>query len=264
MTDETPLQYDRDGDIARLTLDRPDHLNSLNEKLLGGLQEVTTEIAHDEDIRAVLITGAGNTFSAGGDLEVLQKTSPDAPGEAFYRYAGTFHDAITQIRTMSKGVVAALNGPAVGGGFSLALACDLRLISRQAYLRVGYTSSGLSFDGGGSFMLPRIVGQGRATEMALLDDEIAPDEAEQIGLVTEVVDADELAERGQEYADRLAEMPTGAIGRMKRLFNRSFDNSLGEHLEQERRAISACADSDEGQEGIDAFLNKRAPEFRGD
>ncbi len=264
MSDDSPLTLERDGDLATITLDRPDHLNSLDEDLLERLQAVTTEVGRDDAIRVVVITGAGKAFCAGGDLRVLQETSPEDPGEAFYRYAGIFHDAIVQIRSMSKAVLAAINGPAVGGGFSLALACDLRLISSAAYLRVGYTSSGLTFDGGGSFMLPRLVGLGRATEMAFLDEEIAPDDAEEYGLVNRVVAPNELQSEAQQTAERLAAMPTEALGRMKRLYTRSFDSSLEEHLERERRAIAACAGSEEGQEGIQAFLEKRQPNFRTD
>jgi 2-(1,2-epoxy-1,2-dihydrophenyl)acetyl-CoA isomerase len=163
---------------------------------------------------------------------------------------------------MSRGVVCALEGPAAGGGLSLALACDLRVMARGAFLKVGYVANGLSLDGGGSHALPRLVGLSRATELALLDEPVDAQRSLELGLVHRLADDDDCLDTAIALADRLASMPLGSIGRTKRLFVRAFDNSLERHLDEERRAIAAAADSLEGREGVGAFLDKREPDYR--
>lgn len=165
---------------------------------------------------------------------------------------------------MPKPTLAAINGPAAGGGFSLALACDLRVMAESAILKIGYVENGLSIDGGGSYSLPRLVGLGRAIEIAFLDEKIDAERALDIGLVNRVVADDELGEAAHQVADRLAQMPTGALGRAKRLLNASFENSLEAQLEMERHEITAAGNSEEGREGMAAFFEKRKPNYRGD
>ena len=263
MTDESVLEVERDGDVATLRLNRPKQFNALNRELLERLGEVTSQLAHDGGVRAVVMTGAGKAFCAGGDLSAMQGEEAGETSRRVSRLAGAFHEAIIDIRTMDKAVIAAVNGPAVGGGFSLALACDLRVVASTAYLKVAYTANGLAMDGGGSWSLPRLGGRGRATRLAFLDEEITPERAVELGLAARVVEPGDLAQTVGELADRMAGMPVETIGRTKRRFNRAFDNSLERHLEEERRAIAASATSPEGQEGIEAFLEKREPDYRG-
>ncbi|MFB6350274.1 MAG: enoyl-CoA hydratase/isomerase family protein [Bradymonadaceae bacterium] len=259
---DSVLDYEHNGDVVTIRLDRPKRFNALNRDLLAALRERTREAAHDDGVRAVVVTGTDPAFCAGGDLGAIREEGAEELGPEFHHLAGVFHEAIVEIRTMDKAVVGAINGPAVGGGLSLALVCDVRLIAEGAYLRVGYTSNGLTLDGGGSWALPRLIGLGRASEMAMFDDEVPPDEAVELGLGSRVVDADDLAEEARELAERFADMPTETVGRTKRLFNRAFDNSLERHLEEERRAIATSADSPEGREGIEAFLEKRQADYR--
>lgn len=262
MADDSVVEIQRDGEIATVRLNRPGRYNTFNVELVEGLKESMFDVALDDDVRAVILTGNGKAFCAGGDLQSITEASPDHPSHGFHRLAGVFHEAIVEIRTMAKAVVAAVNGLAVGGGFSLAVACDFRVLSTDAYLKVGYTSNGLTMDGGGSFSLPRLVGLGQATELALLDDKVGPQKAVDIGLAHRAVEPDKLMDRSRELAGRLADMPTETLGRTKRLLNRSFDNSLEQQLETERREIAAAADSPDGREGVDAFLNKREPDYR--
>lgn len=261
MSDDV-LEYERDGEIATIRLNRPKRFNALNRELLADLRQVTTEIARNDEIRATIVTGTGPAFCAGGDLNAIRDEGTEDLASEFHHLAGVFHESIVDLRTMDKAVVGAINGPAVGGGLSLALVCDVRLIAEGAYFRVGYTSNGLTLDGGGSWALPRLIGLGRATELAFFDEEVHGGEAVEMGLATKVVAHDELDEEAYGLAERFADMPTGTLGRTKRLYNRAFDNSLERHLEEERRAIAESAGSAEGQEGIEAFLEKREADFR--
>ncbi len=261
MTDELVI-VERDGDIATVRLNRPHKYNAMNQALLDALHRAMDELGFDESIRAVVLTGEGRAFCAGGDLKAINEAEPDQPGRAFWRLAGRFHEAVKEIRSMPKPTIAAINGPAAGGGFSLALSCDLRVMAESAILKIGYIENGLSMDGGGSFTLPRLVGLGRALELALLDEKIDAARALDLGLVNRVVADDELAEATNELADRLAGMPTEALGRAKRLLNASFENGLEAQLEMERREISAAGNSEEGREGMTAFFEKRKPNYR--
>ncbi len=257
-----PVMVSRDGDIATVRLNRPNKYNALNQELLDTLHQEVAELAFDDQIRAVILTGEGKAFCAGGDLKAINAAEPDYPGRAFWRLAGRFHEAVKELRAMSKPIIAAINGPAAGGGFSLALACDMRVMADSAFLKIGYVENGLSIDGGGSFTLPRLVGLGRAIEIAFLDEKISAERALDIGLVNRVSGADELLDEARELGDRLAAMPIGALGRAKRLFNASFQNTLEHQLELEREAISEAGNSEEGREGMTAFFEKRKPQYR--
>ena len=261
MTDQT-LTVERNADIATVRLNRPDKYNALDQDLLESLHETMSELADDDQIRVVVLTGNGRAFCAGGDLKAVHHADPEKPGDALYPLAGRFHEAVVVMRTMNKPIIAAINGPAAGGGFSLALACDLRIMSKSAILKIAYVENGLSIDGGGSFALPRMVGLGRAMELAFMDDKIGAEQALELELVTRVVDADELVDATAELADRLAKMPTGALGRVKRLFNTSFDNTLQEQLDVEQDELGEAGNSAEGREGMAAFFEKRKPQYR--
>lgn len=261
---EDTVVLDVHGDIAVVRLNRPSKFNALNRDLLESLHETMADLAVDDSVRAVVLTGQGRAFCAGGDLKAVDEIAPGEPGRPLYRLAGRFHEAVKEIRTMPKAVLGAINGPAAGGGFSLALACDLRVMSEDAYMMLAYVSNGLSVDGGGSFALPRLVGLSNAMELALLDEKVSATRALELGLTNRVVDADAFDDEVMAMAERLAALPTGSVGRTKRLFNMSFDNALEKQLEEERRHISEAGNSAEGREGIDAFLEKRKPDYRGE
>ncbi len=257
------VEMERDGDIAFLRLNRPERFNAINAELASDLRRATVKVWNDRSIRAVVLTGNGRAFCGGGDLTEVSEAGRDGGmGPVFYDIAGVFHESITAMRRMPKAVIAAINGPAAGGGFSLALACDYRVMSQSAFMQLAYTSHGLSIDGGGTFTLPRLVGLSNATKIALFDDRMLAEDCLELGLVHEAVSAEELDDRARTLAQRFAAMPIEVIGRTKRLFNRSFDTSLEQQLEAERTELARAGNHAEGVEGIAAFLEKREPDYR--
>jgi 2-(1,2-epoxy-1,2-dihydrophenyl)acetyl-CoA isomerase len=171
-TKEPAVRVERAEDTAWITLNRPRVFNAFDEAMLHEMWEALRGVTLDRRVRVVVLRGAGPAFCAGGDLRAIMEHFPEAPGDGFHRLAAVFHQCILELRQMPKPVIAALHGPAAGGGFSMALACDLRLMAESAVLRLAYTSSGLCVDGGGTFNLPRLVGTAKALELALLDGKI--------------------------------------------------------------------------------------------
>jgi len=263
-SDDVVLVF-REGPLAVMTLNRPERLNAFDGRCVHLMWSRLAGLGRDPGVRAAVLTGAGRAFCAGGDLAALMQDNPERPGDLFLELAAVFHQFILEIRTIPKPVIAAINGPAAGGGFSIALACDLRLISGSAYLQQAYTSSGLCIDGGGTFSLPRLVGLSRALEIALLDERIPAERALELGLVNRVVPAEQLLSEAKTLAHKLSARAVANLGRVKRLMNLSHDSSLESQLERERHGLSDSANSEEGLEGIRAFLEKRKPVFfRGD
>jgi 2-(1,2-epoxy-1,2-dihydrophenyl)acetyl-CoA isomerase len=246
--------------ILEITLNRPDVYNALNLDMMKVLSETLSSAAKDSSIKGVLLTGKGKAFCSGGDLKWISGQTDDA-GSVLYRLAPQFHLSITEIRRMEKPVVAAINGIAAGGGFSLALACDFRVIGQSAILRQAYTSSGLSIDGGGSFALPRLVGLARAMEIAAFDNPISSAQALAWGLVTKIVPDDEVISETLAMLNQLAKTALHAFAWSKKLMTESFNNTLETQLELERQGISDCGAHPNGQEGIKAFVEKRKPSY---
>ena len=250
----------RHENILEITLNRPEAYNALNLDLMTGLAQALSLAASDNAIRAVVITGQGKAFCAGGDLKWISQQDED-PGKVLYRLAPQFHVSITEIRRMQKPVVAAINGIAAGGGFSLALACDFRVMGQSATLRQAYTSSGLCIDGGGSFALPRLVGLARAMEIMAFDRPISSTQALDWGLVTKVVPDQEVLSEALPMLETLAKTSLHSFAWSKKLMMDSFNTTLETQLERERQGISNCAAHPDGQEGIKAFVEKRKPAF---
>jgi 2-(1,2-epoxy-1,2-dihydrophenyl)acetyl-CoA isomerase len=250
----------RHGNILEVTLNRPDAYNALNLDMMTGLSQALSLAGSEDTIQGVLITGQGKAFCAGGDLKWISQQDEDA-GSVLYRLAPQFHLSITTIRRMEKPVVAAINGIAAGGGFSLALACDFRVMGQSATLRQAYTSSGLSMDGGGSFALPRLVGLARAMEIMAFDRPISSSQALDWGLVTKIVPDDEVLSKGLAMLETLAKTSLHSFAWSKRLMLDSFNTTLDTQLERERQGISDCAAHPDGLEGIKAFVEKRKPTF---
>jgi len=246
--------------ILEITLNRPDVYNALNLDMMKMLSETLSSAAKDSSIKGVLLTGKGKAFCSGGDLKWISEQTDDA-GSVLYRLAPQFHLSITEIRRMEKPVVAAINGIAAGGGFSLALACDFRVIGQSAILRQAYTSSGLSIDGGGSFALPRLVGLARAMEIAAFDNPISSAQALEWRLVTKVVPDDEVISETLAMLNHLAKTALHSFAWSKKLMTESFNNTLETQLELERLGISDCGAHPNGQEGIKAFVEKRRPSY---
>jgi len=248
------------ANIATVLLNKPQAFNAFDLELMDCLAQHLIGLAADRNIRAVVISGEGKAFCAGGDLKYVLSFE-QGPSAAFHELAARFHQAVLEIRRMSKPVIAAINGPAAGGGFSLALACDFRVMAESTFLLQAYTSSGLSIDGGGSFMLPRLVGLGRALEILAFDRPISSEQAMAWGLVTRVVKDEDVIEEATEMARELVRGSPASFGWSKRLLTDSFDSSFETQIEQERRGICACAETPEGTEGLRAFVEKRKPDF---
>jgi 2-(1,2-epoxy-1,2-dihydrophenyl)acetyl-CoA isomerase len=254
------LEVKQDGNITQVILNRPEAYNAFNLEVVTELTKHLTQLAADSSVRGIIITGKGKAFCAGGDLKWAIEYSKNT-GSSFHMLASQFHLAIMEIRRMKKPVIAAINGAAAGGGFSLALACDFRIMEKSAILKQAYTSNGLCIDGGGTFTLPRIVGFARSLEIAAFDDPIPSAKAMEWGLVTKVVDDGTSLEEAVSMLNRLVKNSTHSFGLSKRLLTDSFNNSFETHLEFEREGLFNCANHADGQEGLKAFVEKRKPIF---
>lgn len=262
MSDEVRARVERRGSVAVATFRQPRVFNAFDEATITEMKNILRTIGRDPSVRAVVVTGEGRAFCAGGNLRAVVAMNPAHPGEGFYQVAAVFHQCVQEIRTMDKAVVAAINGAAAGGGFSLALACDLRVMADSAFLQQAYTSNGLCIDGAGTFTLPRLVGLAKALEIAILDERIDADTALRLGLVHRVAPDHAVLDEAVALAGRAAQMPVGAIGRAKRLFNQSFSSSIEEQMERERVGLADAANGPEGREGLAAFLEKRPATYR--
>ena len=246
--------------IAEVALNRPDAYNAFDYELVSQLARQLTGLAADDRVRGVVLTGRGKAFCAGGDLKWALNHSK-GPGAAFHLLAGQFHMAILEIRRMKKPVLAAINGVAAGGGFSLALACDFRVMDPSAVLNQAYTSAGLCIDGGGTFTLPRLVGYARALEIAGFDKPISSSRALEWGLITKVAAEGRALAEAVAMAQDLACRSLNSFAWTKKLITDSFHTSFETQIEIERAALEACAEHPDGREGLAAFVEKRKPRF---
>jgi 2-(1,2-epoxy-1,2-dihydrophenyl)acetyl-CoA isomerase len=254
------VKVEKAGAITKLVLNRPAAYNALDAEMVETLATSLTMLARDGTVRGVVITGAGKAFCSGGDLRWVT-THPQGAAGAFHALAARFHLAVLEIRRMAKPVVAALNGVAAGGGFSLALACDFRVMAESAVLRQAYTASGLSIDGGGTFTLPRLVGGARALEIVAFDPPIPARQALEWGLATKVASDGTVVDEAVALSARIAAGSLHSYGLSKRLLGGAFDAPLEAQLEREREALVACGAHADGQEGLRAFGEKRKPSF---
>lgn len=250
----------RDGSVATVTLNRPEAFNAFDLEMLGEMAETFIGLAADASVRAVVLAGRGRAFCAGGDLKWALGW-PDGPDAAFHRLAGRFHDSIREIRRMPKPVIAALGGVAAGGGFTLALACDFRVMDPGAMMHQSFTSYGLSIDGSGTFSLPRLVGLARALEIAAFDEPISAKQALDWGLVTKLSPEGQALEESLALAQRLAERSVHSFSLAKKLMIDSFSTDLETQMERERAALVACGGHPDGVEGLEAFVHKRKPNY---
>lgn len=256
------LLIQQHGSILEISLNRPDAHNALNLDMMHSLSEALSFAAAEQSVQGLVITGKGKAFCSGGDLKWINGQKEDSRS-VLYELAPEFHRSILQIRRMDKPVVAALNGIAAGGGFSLALACDFRVMAESAIMRQAYTSSGLSIDGGGSFALPRLVGLARAMEIMAFDQPISATQALEWSLVTQVVSDGETVVAAIDMLHKLTEGSLHSFAWSKRLMVDSLEHDLETQLELERQGISECAGHPDGQEGIKAFVERRKPVFGG-
>jgi 2-(1,2-epoxy-1,2-dihydrophenyl)acetyl-CoA isomerase len=251
------VQLERREAVLTITLHRPDVLNAFDEAMHEGLWSALAE-ARDPGVRAVVITGAGRGFCVGQDVAAL--TDAAAIADLLRR---TYHRNILALRALEKPVIAAVNGAAAGAGLSLAAACDVRVAATTAVFVPAFVNIGLVPDSGATYFLSRIMGSARALEWMLSGRRLAADEACHMGLVSEVVAADDLAEHVARLAGTLAALPTAAIGLHKRLFDRAPLHTLEEQLELEAHLQAVAAETDDFAEGVAAFRERRPPRFRG-
>lgn len=253
---ETILYGVEDG-VGRITLNRPDKLNSFNEKMHRELQDALREAGRDTAVRSLVLTGAGKAFCAGQDLEEAMGKGP--LGDTVRRY---YNPLIQALRSLEKPIIAAVNGAAAGAGASLALACDLVLMSEKAYFMLAFVKVGLVPDSGASYWLPRLIGYHRAMEMALSGDRMSAERAWELGICNRVVAPEAFEATVAELAGKLARGPR-SMGLIKRQFHRGMSWSLDEVLEYEAYGQEIAGQTADAQEGIAAFLAKRAPNFQG-
>ncbi len=254
------IKFEKRDQLAIITLNRPDVLNSFNREMALQMQECLDTCEQDEEVRAILITGEGRAFCAGQDL--AEAIADDAPSiDTIVREH--YNPIVLRIRNIEKPIVCAVNGVAAGAGANIALCCDIVIASDKASFIQSFSNIGLIPDSGGTFFLPRLVGMQRATAMMFLADKITADVALQYGMVYKVSEAEQLMNVALEIANRLAEMPTKGFGLTKRALNESFFNTLEEQLEVEEELQAKAASTYDNQEGINAFLEKRKPVFIG-
>ena len=256
--------------VATLTMNRPEARNALSGEMMAGLQEAIPRLGQDPKVRALVLTGAGDAFCAGGDVKGFARASSgsQAPRErpSFgQRVLGlrASTEMIRWLHEMPKPTLAAIPGPAAGGGLSFALACDLRIAVETAFLTTAFAKIGLSGDYGGTFFLPHLVGAAKARELYFLSDRIPAREAMRLGLVNEVFSPDDYEAGVAAYARRLADLPTAAIGHMKKNLNAAERGSLAEVLDLEATHMTLSFDSADHHRSAAAFVRKEAPTFRG-
>jgi enoyl-CoA hydratase/carnithine racemase len=260
------LSIEVDGEIGTLTLDRPDALNAMSPEMIGELVLASGWLADRASLRALIVTGNGRAFSAGGDVNWfkggLDDSELDLPADV-RRGADVLHQAIVDFRRIPYPVIGAINGVAAGAGFSLALMCDLRIAAEEAAFVCAYGRIGASPDGGMTYFLPRAVGPAKAIELLLNDPMLSAEDARELGIVSKVVPAGELAAEARAKAEKLAAKAPHYVRMAKLLVAQSLDNTLADHLQLERHGIADSMATEDLREGVTAFFDGREAQFTG-
>lgn len=258
------LLFTTDSGVATITLNRPDRSNAFDDEMTRELLDALKQIERDASVRAVVLTGAGKNFCAGQDLSAFleRRKDPDAITVREHLING-YNKVVTKIRTIERPFIAAVNGAAAGAGLGICCACDLRYASENAKFRMAFIGIGLGPDSGTSFLLPRLIGYGRALDMAMTNELVDAREAHAWGLANKLFPADELMEATMTFAKQLAKAPTRGIGLTKRAFNRALVSDLEGALDYEAYIQNIAIETADHKEGVDAFLNKRAPTYFG-
>ena len=253
------LGFTVEAGVAIITLNRPDKLNSFDNSMGANLQTVLDHCLDNDEIRCVLLTGSGRGFCAGQDLE----EAVSGISEIEEHVENKYNPLVRKIRAIEKPVIAAVNGVAAGAGANLAFCCDIIVAAESAKFIQSFVNIGLIPDTGGTYFLPRLVGLHRASVMMMLGEKVTSEEAQDLGLVYKIFPDSELMEGALALAKRMAEMPTRGIGLTKKALNYSLRNTLNEQLAVERDLQGMAGRTEDNAEGINAFLEKRKPSFKG-
>jgi len=258
------LLYEAKDGIATLTLNRPERMNALGDTLREDFLDAITRTAADPDVRVMIVTGAGKAFCAGGDVKAMNEAKEAGRERPLLDKIAPSRDrTLLAMRDAPQPIIAAVNGAAAGAGMNLALGCDLRLASIAAKFSQAFVKRGLHPDWGGTYFLPRAVGTATAAELIFTGDVIDAAEALRIGLVSRVLPPEELMPATLELARKIASGPPIAIRLAKRAIYHSQDVDLRAALEYETYAQNLCRETEDSKEGVKAFMEKRAPNFRG-
>jgi 2-(1,2-epoxy-1,2-dihydrophenyl)acetyl-CoA isomerase len=250
-----------ENNVAVITLNRPDKFNAFNREMSLQLQEKLEQCSNNQEVRCVYLTGAGKAFSAGQDLaEVVAPDGPDTSTILSQHY----HPIIKKIRSIEKPIIAAVNGVAAGAGANIALCCDVVVATQTASFIQAFSKIGLIPDSSGTFFLPRLIGWQKASALAMFGDKVSADDAEKMGMIYKVFPDDVFADQSMKMASQLAKMPTRGLAYTKQALNQSFSHNLDEQLATEERLQIKAGQTKDYQEGVQAFLEKRPPVFRGE
>jgi 2-(1,2-epoxy-1,2-dihydrophenyl)acetyl-CoA isomerase len=263
MAEPSSILFEAQDGYAVVTLNRPDRLNCFNPEMHERLRAALTEVKRRDDVRALLLTGAGRGFCAGQDLSDRVVAAGAEPVDLGYTISTHYSPLIRSLRELPKPVVCAVNGVAAGAGANIALACDLVLAARSASFIQAFCKIGLVPDSGGTYFLPRLVGTARAMGLALLGDKLDAEDAERWGLIWKCVDDAKLMDEARALAAQLAVGPTKGLGEIKRAIYASPANTLDAQLDLERDLQHELGRSGDYREGVAAFMEKRAPKFKG-
>ena len=263
MSDEEQIKVAEDAGIVTITLNRPERLNAFVGHMRRDLAEALEEAGSDPDVRVVVLTGTGRAFCAGGDVNFMAELVERNDSEEFARLLGAARRVILTMRHMTKPVIASINGPASGAGFNLALACDLRIASTDATFSQSFVKIGFHPDWGGTYFLPRMLPSNIACELFFLGEPIDAQKALQLGLVNWLVAPDELESETRKLAERLRDGAAVSIAAAKQAVYTGEHDSLEQMLQYEVDAQLRCFESEDGREGVRAFLEKRPPKFTG-
>lgn len=254
------IDYSLQDNVAKIYLNRPDQANGLNAEIASELADVARRMATSDEVKCVILSAHGSMFCAGGDLKAVSDYG-DEVGYGLKGIADDLHTAVANFTRMKAPLIVAVNGTAAGAGFSLAVCGDLVLAVDSAKFTMAYSKLGFSPDGGASYLLPRLVGLRKAQELMFTNRVLSADEAHAWGLVNEVCSSGDLQARAMELASSLANGSLGSHASIKQLLLNTFDNGLESQLELESMHISANASSVDGREGLQAFIEKRKPNF---